>query len=319
MTVLALPDVQLNYQQVGDGTPVTMVHGLGANMAFWYLGPSRLMTQQNNLLMYDLRGHGVSTMPDQGYTLDQMCDDLVGLLDTTGIERTDLVGHSYGARVALAFAARHPERVSTLTVADTQIRALQPPMRLADWPHWDRWKEDLRAQGRVDLPSDDELIDFRLLAELGQSMGRQGAPKRRINLNSRVMGDKGRKRWMKLLEETSAGHELHDESQLTEEELQKIEVPTMLMYGNLSHCLPTSDALQDLLPDSRRVVVSGAGHFFPIVKPKTFARAYQQFLQIAKERRRTGLSLRKRRRLQRVRAAQVPLGGNAPINIRRTS
>lgn len=321
MTMLALPDVQLNYQEAGEGSHVTMIHGLGANMAFWYLGPSRLMMQRNNLLMYDLRGHGVSTMPDHGYTLDRMADDLVALLDDRDIERTNLVGHSYGARVALAFAARHPDRISTLTVADTQIRALQKPMRLAEWPHWERWKEDLRAGGRVDFPSDDEPIDFRLLADLGQSLGRPAGagaatPKRRINLNSRVMGNRGRQRWMKLLEETSAGTELHDESALTEKALQNIEVPTMLMYGNLSHCLPTSEALQDLLPDSRRVVVSGAGHFFPIVKPKMFARAYQQFLHIANERRRTGLSLRNRRRMHRVRNG---FAQSAPMSMRRTS
>lgn len=377
MTVLSLPDVRLNFQHVGTGTPVTMVHGLGANMAFWYFGPGRLMTQDNRLLMYDLRGHGVSTMPDAGYTLERMVEDLLALLDDQAIEKTHLIGHSYGARVALAFAARYPERLHTLTVADTQIRALQPPMRLGDWPHWKQWKADLLAGGQVQLPGDDELIDFRLLADLGQAMGkpaaglggglagglaggRAGGPgalagpraglkggglqaaglhaggarggpreamtaagagdaapaKRRINLNSRVMGNKGRQRWVKLLEDTSADVELHDESLLSETALQGIEVPTMLMYGSLSHCLPTSDILQDLLPDSRRVVVSGAGHFFPIVKPKMFARAYGQFLHIAGERRRSGLSLRKRRHMQRVRAG---LNGQRPMNMGQTS
>lgn len=334
MSVLSLPDVRLNYQHVGAGTPVTMVHGLGANMAFWYFGPVRLMTLDNRLLMYDLRGHGISTMPDVGYTLDRMVADLLALLDDQGIEKTHLIGHSYGARVALAFAALYPERLITLTVADTQIRALQPPMRLADWPYWSQWKTDLLAGGRVQLPDDDELIDFRLLADLGQSMGKPAAagalggpggqragrgalaPKRRINLNSRTMGNKGRQRWIKLLEETSANTELHDESLLSEEVLAGIEVPTLLMYGGLSHCLPTSVILQDVLPDSRRVVVSGAGHFFPIVKPKMFARAYGQFLHIASERRRSGLSLRKRRHLHRVRAG---LNAQRPVNMRRSS
>jgi pimeloyl-ACP methyl ester carboxylesterase len=291
MATLDLSDVQLNYQMTGGGAPVTMIHGLGTNMAFWYLGPGRMMNRHNRLLMYDLRGHGVSSVPASGYTLDRMCDDLLALHDELGITSAHLVGHSYGARVALAFAARYPERVRTLTIADTQIRSLQPPMRLRDWPYWERWKKDLSAHGTEGLPDDDELIDFRLLADLGQHMGRGGSTgagpgksrqiaKRRINMNSRKMGDRGRKRWETLLATTTAKSELQDESPLTEATLRNIAMPTFLIYGKLSHCVPTSEALCDIMPNARRVLIPEVGHFFPVVKPRLFVRAFERFLEV---------------------------------------
>lgn len=289
MATLNLPDVQLSYQQLGQGVPVTLIHGLGTNMAFWYLGPGRLMMQQAQLLIYDLRGHGASSMPPSGYTLDRMVADLAALHDALGITQTHLVGHSYGARVALAYAAQYPDRVKSLTVADTQIRSLQPPMTLAEWPYWSRWKADLLAAGAQGLPDDDELIDFRLLADLSQHMGGGrgakggAAPKRRINMNSRRMGERGQKRWETLLAETTAKAELQDEGALNEQTLSAIQVPTLLMYGKLSHCVPTSDILLDLMPNSRRVLIPEAGHFFPVVKPRLFARSFAGFLAVIGE------------------------------------
>lgn len=329
MTSIEFPDVRLNYQVLGSGTVTTLVHGLGANIAFWYFGAAPMLAHRSQVLMYDLRGHGHSSLPPSGYTLERMVYDLKRLLDTCGVERTNLVGHSYGARLALAFAAAMPERVATLIVADTQIRAIQPTVRLCDWPHWPQWKQDLIRSGRTELPPDDALIDFRLLAELGQSVEPLRAPiasanlngersdalpgrveggraRRRLNLSSRIMGTKGHKKWCRLLGETTARDELHDETPLVEHTLRRIEAPTMLIYGSLSHCRPTSDALLDLIPNSRRILVPRAGHFFPIVKPKVFAAATLEFHNAAGRRRGGGL---KRRAVHLLRAVRRGDGG----------
>ena len=315
MPYLSRSDMRINYQLAGsppadDNTPVAMIHGLGANLAFWYLGAVRHLGKDRTLIMHDLRGHGSSSMPQGGYGLEYLAEDLAFLLDDIGAEKAHIVGHSHGARVALAFAMEHPERVASLTIADTQLRALQKPMRLADWAYWPRWKADLAAQGVTSFPPENAEIDFRLLAELGprgggalkgDRPGRNAIQKcgtsdaaglvrtgelitaastapRGINLKSRQMGQRGSRQWQKLLDTTSADVELHDESCVDPKRLKELTMPSLLMYGEMSHCLPTSERLMEIMPSARRVVVPGAGHFFPIAKPRFFARALRMFL-----------------------------------------
>lgn len=289
-----------NYQLVGpeltdDVPPVALIHGLGANMAFWYLGAVRHLGRDRTLLLYDLRGHGASSMPEGGYSLEQLADDFRQLLDDLGVARAHVVGHSHGARVAIAFSQSFPERVESLVIADTQIRELQAPMKLCDWPYWSEWKADLMRRGVTTFPPDDSIIDFQLLSTLGpratggplnaqrpgrrqgRSAGRAGGG-RRIDLRSRQMGPRGAEQWQSLLASTSAMEELGDESAINLEALAKFDRPVLLMYGRHSHCLPTSEALERLFPDVRRVLIPGAGHFFPIVKPRFFARALRMFL-----------------------------------------
>ena len=284
MTMVVTPEAELHFESFGRGADVVFIHGLGANMAFWYWPARAIVASNRRALVYDLRGHGRSSAPDRGYALHQMQGDLLHLLDYLNIEQADIVGHSYGARVALAFAGLHPERVRTLTVADTQIRALQPLVRLREWPHWERWKQDLIANGLQDLPDADAVIDFQLLSKFNKyasvqlNQGRRVAPAR-VSLRSRDMGIKGAKGWQHLLEKTTAGRELDDEKPLTKTFFSTIRAPSLLVYGQLSHCIATSDALLALIPNSRQAIIRGAGHFFPAVRPRQFVRLLVQFLR----------------------------------------
>lgn len=108
----------------------------------------------------------------------------------------------------------------------------------------------------------------------GQHRAKSGAS----TLRSRQMGKRGSDQWQTLLDNTAAKTELGDESAIDCSILERLTMPVLLMYGRLSHCLPTSEVLEKELPDVRRVLVPGAGHFFPIVKPQFFARALRMFL-----------------------------------------
>jgi pimeloyl-ACP methyl ester carboxylesterase len=285
MPTLALADFELNYQRIGAGEDVVLVHGLGANLAFWYLGGGRHLANNRQVLLYDLRGHGRSSIPATGYRLPSMVADLEALMSHLGMGPVHLVGHSFGGRVALAFAGLYPERVRSLVVADTQIRSLQPSVRLRDWPHWPRWKAELMQLGMTEAPSDDSIIDFRLLAELNRyggdlaATGRAGS-QRRISLRSRDMGNRGRAGWQKMLTQTTASQEFEDETPLDESFFARITAPTLLLFGALSHCLPTAEALLERLPRARLMEIPRAGHFFPVVEPIRFARAVERFLTI---------------------------------------
>jgi len=277
-------DLVLHYQSAGNGDAVVLIHGLGANLAFWFMTIGRHLARQYRVITYDLRGHGASSVTPAGYMLPNMVDDLNVLLDHLGVTRAHIVGHSFGARVALAFAITKPERVMSLTIADTQVRCLQPPMRLGEWSHWPRWKAELEAQGHSALPADHEVITFELLASFNQltpSFAHGGlAPKRAApSLRRRDMGKRGSARWERLLQTTRAREEFSDERPLTNETISAIRAPTLAVFGELSHCMPSCRQLERLIPGCEVQIVPAVGHFHPAVKPRRFTRILETFLE----------------------------------------
>jgi pimeloyl-ACP methyl ester carboxylesterase len=274
----------LHYQSAGEGEAVVLIHGLGANLAFWFMTIGRHLARQYRVVTYDLRGHGASSVTPAGYLLPDMVQDLNVLLDHLGVARAHIVGHSFGARVALAFAITQPQRVLSLTIADTQVRCLQPPMQLRDWSHWPRWKSELEAQGHTGLPQDHEVITFELLANFNQltpAFAHGGlAPKRAApSLRRRDMGKRGSARWQRLLATTRAREEFSDERPLTNESIAAIRSPTLAVFGELSHCMPSCRQLERLIPGCEVQIVPAAGHFHPAVKPRRFTRILETFLE----------------------------------------
>lgn len=282
MPEIVVDDVALHYQCFGEGEDLVLIHGLGANLAFWFPGIASMLSQHYRVILYDLRGHGKSAMPDSGYTLAHMTHDLHTLLEHLGVERLHVVGHSFGARVALYYATLYPHQVVTLTLADTQFMCLQPKMRLREWHYWQTWKQKLEEKG-VPMPFEDELIDFRLLKHLNQvslelTQGSLVKKRRKPSLKNRDMGQKGAARWEQLIETTTAQQEFDQEQQITVEDISKISMPTLAVYGEYSHCLASCDKLKALIPNCQVVIHPKVGHFHPVVEPKMFVNTVEQFL-----------------------------------------
>jgi pimeloyl-ACP methyl ester carboxylesterase len=286
MPKLVTDRVVLHYQQLGNHPgrfpDLVLIHGLGANLAFWYLGIAAKLAANYRVLVYDLRGHGNSSMPPAGYTLPDMAQDLQHLLQHLGIRRAHLVGHSFGARVALCYTMLHGHSVETLTLADAQFTCLQPRICLKDWPYWKEWQQQLRRQGVVNLPDDSEIIDFPLLNHLNQvattADPHAPSPAQRPSLRQRGMGRKGTANWERLLSQTTARHELEDQLPITVEGLQRLTLPLLAMFGEYSHCLPSCRELKQLLPHSEVAIIPEVGHFHPALKPDHFLHHIEQFL-----------------------------------------
>jgi pimeloyl-ACP methyl ester carboxylesterase len=283
MAFLDLPQLRLHYQNSGRGEAVVLIHGLGANLAFWYMGVARSLSRHYHVIMYDLRGHGRSGSPQFGYKLDHMTEDLDALLNHLNLDRVHLVGHSFGARVALYATMQQPDRVASLTIADSQLRALQPPMRLREWPYWKTWKRQLQAQGYSALPSDDKIIDFRLLSYVSQLAPEAAneeitVPRYRPSLRRRDMGRRGSSRWRRLTKSPACCDELEAEHQITVNQIEKVSVPTLAVYGEHTHCLRSCFKLTKLMPNCQMVIVPKAGHFHPAIRPRMFTQVLQSFL-----------------------------------------
>jgi pimeloyl-ACP methyl ester carboxylesterase len=274
--------VQLSYRQLGAGPDVVLVHGAGANMAFWRMELLRSLAGRFRVTVYDLRGHGYSDMPASGYTTAHMAADLAGLLDHLGVERAHLVGHSFGGGTALHTAVLHPARVATLTLADAKVSALQPPQRVRDWPGWERTAARLRELGIEIGP--EEMLDARLLEVIARPEW-QRARERFTDVDALFLpfagwngGRRAAERWLALMAHTTARDELGATAGLTAERIREVTRPVLAVYGEHSHCLATLEGLDRLLRDCRTAISPGVGHFHPVVKAGVFAAHLEGFL-----------------------------------------
>ena len=101
-----------------DGPVVVLSNSLGSTHRMWDAQLAEL-EERFRVVRYDTRGHGRSPVPDGTYSIDDLADDLVALLDRLGVERAQLVGLSLGGMTAMRVASRNPERVDRLALLCT--------------------------------------------------------------------------------------------------------------------------------------------------------------------------------------------------------
>ncbi len=105
----------IHYIVEGDGKPLTLIHGVGANLHNWDRVVER-MRDRYRILRLDMRGHGESGEITPECTLESFVDDVCRAMDLAGFEKTDLAGFSLGGMVAQLFAVTYPERVEKLAL-----------------------------------------------------------------------------------------------------------------------------------------------------------------------------------------------------------
>jgi pimeloyl-ACP methyl ester carboxylesterase len=153
----------------GQGQAVVLLHGLASNARIWDGVAPRLVGAGLRVVALDQRGHGASEQPDSGYDFAAVRGDLGRALAALGLERPVLVGHSWGAHVALEYAADRPAAPAGLVLVDGALagaaewagrtreevrRRLAPPrfaLPLADW---------LARAGRFDPGGQDWVRDY---------------------------------------------------------------------------------------------------------------------------------------------------------------
>ena len=111
----------------GSGQAVVLLHGLASNARIWDGVASRLAGAGLRVVALDQRGHGASEQPGSGYDFATLGRDLSAALAALGIERPVLAGHSWGANVALQFAADRPGTLAGLALVDGAL------LGVAEW------------------------------------------------------------------------------------------------------------------------------------------------------------------------------------------
>jgi len=286
MPLTQAEDRSLHYLQLpsdsgSEADHLVMVHGLAASMGFWYFNVAPKLSRAFHVTLYDLSGHGRSRMPQRKYAPQQMAEDLAHLLDSLNIKRAHIIGHSYGGLIALHLARRHPERVISLTVADSQlssVRKLGHP-----WEQGQKITNFLRQRG-IDFDEKDPYFGYNMLKEAAklQVADRQGemdALREWVHPFIGRSGKRSARQWLRLVETTDAESDFLKADKLTDSVLKKITVPTLAVYGERSQAIESGKKLAELLPGAELKIIPRAGHFFPVSKPRALLAAWVPFVR----------------------------------------
>ncbi|MEA3184442.1 MAG: 3-oxoadipate enol-lactonase [Ilumatobacteraceae bacterium] len=261
----ATDGTRLHYEAFGRrGTPaVLMIQGLGTDKHGWDMQRFTL-ARHYRVIAFDNRGAGRSDKPFGTYSLEQMADDAVAVLDHAHVAAAHVVGASMGGAISQVMAVQHPTRVLSLTLACTACR--NPP-----------WRR--------------ELLESWMTTALERGMGTMAGQAARW-----VIGPRSFRRllptfgWLGPLAMGRPAHAFAGQvrgilaaSDDLANELGNINVPTLVMVGNQDILTPRGDSeeIAERIPGAELVVISGAAHGFMIEHASTFNKILEDFLRRA--------------------------------------
>lgn len=249
MPVVELQHTRIHLQELNPGAAETvlMVHGMFTNLSIYYFNIAPILAQQFHVVLYDLKGHGMSGKASHGYHLQAMSDELIELMDTLRLDSVHLAGYSYGGLIALKTAMRFPEKIRKLAVIESPDPYEQETMSI------------------VDVYSKELLVHF----INGQGDGAVQIGKRQLERRHRM--------YESLLKESSIRQDMKEERHFfSSRELTALPHDTLLIYGSASDCIPAGRQLEEKISRSRLMLVEG-DHNIPVQEPLTIGHALKDF------------------------------------------
>jgi 3-oxoadipate enol-lactonase len=252
-------DIETAWYEVGSGPPLVLLHGLGDDHRAWRRTLPDLILNRR-VILYDLRGHGGTSLGSPAGTLRQLGEDLARLLDALQIERALIVGFSLGGTIAMRIALDHPELVAGLVLVATSSRVNRVT---ADWYAQRVAMVDAADPGlRATLDRDTEDVYRQSPDELAGGL----TIRRQSTSDPRGYGNACR-----ALAALNA--------QPLDPELPRITAPTLIVASDLDQLCPprASEIMAAGIPGSRLEVIKGAGHPIPVERPAELARLILDF------------------------------------------
>ncbi len=254
--------IRLHYEVIGRaGSPaVLMIQGLGADKHGWDMQRIPL-AMHYRVIALDNRGAGRSDKPFGHYTLEQMADDAIAVLDDVGVEQAHVVGASMGGAITQIIGLKYPQRVISLTLACTACR--NHPWRRELLDGWATTAGE-RGMGVMAKEAARWVIGPRSFRRLLPAFG-----------------------WLGPLAMGRTSHAfvaqvraILDVDESVAEQLENVHAPTLVVVGNQDILTPRGDSeeIADRMPNAELVVISGAAHGFMVEHASTFNRVLLEFL-----------------------------------------
>jgi aminoacrylate hydrolase len=257
----SIGDAELFYEETGDGPPLMLVPGLGGQGSFW-ISQVPVFSRDFRTVVHDHRGTGRSTHARLTYSIEQMADDALRLMDALKIDSAHFVGHSTGGAIGQAIALDHPERLRSLVLSATWA---------GPDPYFRRLFESRRQT----------LIDSGIEAYLRASSLMQMTPWW-VSRNDDFLTDLHR-----VTAASAAPVEIlvsridailrHDRRR----RLLEIRVPTLVIVAQDDMITPRfySDELASRIPGAKLVVLETGGHYAPAINSEPYNAAVGSFLR----------------------------------------
>lgn len=113
--------MKLSFDRAGHGEHTFLfIHGVGTNRSF-FSPEFQYFSQKAEALNVDLRGHGKSDKPQDGYSMEEYAEDLGQLCQELKVKKLIIVAHSMGGNIALEFYSRYPDLVAAIALLDTNL------------------------------------------------------------------------------------------------------------------------------------------------------------------------------------------------------
>jgi pimeloyl-ACP methyl ester carboxylesterase len=246
-----------------------LIHGLAANLAFWYLPVVPLLARDYRVTLYDLRGHGMSALAPTGYTTSELAADLEALLERLNIGHAHLVGHSYGGAVAMHLATTMPSRVATVVAADAYLPCFQKDPGPWAILRTHAAARRLRRAG-ISLPAGLPRVSYGLVSELA----RQPHAEQAWNWADQARAGE---RWLQLRKRSTVVQDVRHPA-LTTAALSGLRVPVLAVYGQHSTCAATLRGIRKTVPGVQVVTIAHGGHLHPVLRPEIFVPVVTTFM-----------------------------------------
>jgi 2-hydroxymuconate-semialdehyde hydrolase len=256
--------IRTNLHDIGKGPPVLLIHGSGPGVSAWanwrLVMPE--LAKQARVIAPDMVGFGHSERPaGQAYTMDAWVAQAVGVLDALDIEKTDLVGNSFGGALALALAIRHPQRVRRLVLmGSVGVPFTITPGLDAVWgyePSFDAMR------GLLDIFAFDRSLVSDELARLRYEASIQPG----FQASFAAMFPAPRQRWVDAMASPEAA-------------IRALPHQTLVIHGREDQVIPLANSLTlaEWIPRAQLHVYGQCGHWTQIEHAARFARLVGNFL-----------------------------------------
>lgn len=259
--------LNIAFDQAGSGIPLLLIHGYPLNRNLWEYQRSGL-GDIAHMIIPDLRGHGESEaelLTEKGspiYTMEQLADDCVALLDDLKIREPVVIGGlSMGGYVTFAFYRKYPARVAGLILAATRVGEDTPEGKA----NRDKAAELARQSGASAIA--ESMLPKMLSPKTLQSNPELVSRVLAMMKNTSVSGIIGVLMGMKARQDTFPL-------------LPKIDKPVLVLHGADDQIIPLQESQQMAasIPNARLEVIPDAGHLLPLEQPELTNKAMREFL-----------------------------------------
>jgi pimeloyl-ACP methyl ester carboxylesterase len=252
---VTLPDARVHYWRGGRGTPLLLVHGFGTEAAINWHEQLVPFSSEYDVIAPDMPGFGASECPADTNCIALQVRCVRALLDSLGLERIALVGHSMGGWISLAFAAAHPERVERLVVVDAAGLRFEPDLSL-ERALLPETVDDVRLLIRANFRTPLRIPAF-VLRDLLRLAQRDVVPRTAL-LERLVYGDEH-----------------------VDDHLARIAVPTLVVWGRHDPLTPLAlgERIAGAIAGADLAIFEDAAHSPNVERPQRFNVLLREFLR----------------------------------------